>query len=148
MNGKPELTKTDVGGGVTTMGALVQRRAEIGARLDQVIDEFGQLYEELVKVQSEIWRRLYSRGVHGVAAPYYWLEGITTVERLRSRLGAACEKYSSGPGTEAPFGPVHCRLPLQEVFEKDHVGVVERADSPNPQTETTEAYYKRTRGKG
>ena len=77
---KQGTTKKAVAGEVATMSALVQRRAEIGTRFDQVIDEFGQLYDDLVQVQGEIWRRIYQMGVHGVAAPYFWLEGVTTVE--------------------------------------------------------------------
>ena len=120
---RPELTRKDVAAGITTMGALVRQRDEIGARLDQTIDEVGRLYGDLSRVNKAIGQELFHTGACPGNAPA-WLADSTTAYRLRNRLGAACAPHSAGGANESPFGLVQCRLPLREVFAKDHAGVV------------------------
>jgi hypothetical protein len=123
MNGKPELTKADVAAGVTTIGALVRRRAAIGDRLDQTIDELGRLYGELAQVQTEIGKELYNQGGYGCALPG-WISESRTAEILRNRLSMELAEHSSGSGNESVLGPVASRETLSNIFAKDHGGVV------------------------
>ncbi len=121
MNGK--LTKTDVAGGVTTMGALVRRRETIGARMDQTIDELGRLYGELTETQQAIGSQLYREGACPGNAPA-WISETRTAEVLRNRLAMELAEHSSGPGNETVLGPVKSRETLAEIFAKDHAGAV------------------------
>jgi hypothetical protein len=123
MNGKPELTKADVAAGVTAIGALVRRRTEIGARLDQTIDEVGRLYGELVNVQGTIGAELYAAGACPGNAPA-WISETRTAEVLRNRLAMELAEHSSGPGNETVLGPVRSRETLAKIFETDHGGAV------------------------
>ncbi|MHB1011949.1 MAG: hypothetical protein ACYC37_03470 [Desulfobacteria bacterium] len=118
-----KLSKADVAAGVTTMSKLIQRRAEIGARLDQTIDELGRLYGELVKVQTEVGRKLYNQGGYGCSLPA-WVSEVRTAEVLRNRLAMELAEHSSGPGNETVLGPVRSREALAKIFETDHAGVV------------------------
>ena len=121
--GKPEVTKEAVAGGVNTMGTLLRRRADIGTRLDQEIDELGRLYGMLVEVQGAIGQELYNKGACPGNAPA-WISETRTAEALRNRLAMELAEHSSGPGNETVLGPVRSRETLASVFEKDHAGVV------------------------
>jgi len=123
MNGKPELRKTDVTAGVTTMGALVRRRAAIGDRLDQTIDELGRLYGELTQVQAEIGNELYNQGGYGCSLPA-WISESRTAEIFRNRLAMELAEHSSGGGNETILGPIASRDTLAATFAKHHAGVV------------------------
>lgn len=120
---KPELSKEAVAGGVNTMSTLLRRRADIGTRLDQEIDELGRLYGMLVEVQQAIGEQLYREGGFGGVAPA-WLSETRTAEALRNRLAMELAEHSSGGGNETVLGPVRSRETLAAVFEKDHAGAV------------------------
>jgi len=120
---KPELSKEAVAGGVNTMSTLLRRRADIGTRLDQEIDELGRLYGMLVEVQGAIGQELYNTGACPGNAPA-WLSETRTAEALRNRLAMELAEHSSGGGNETVLGPVRSRETLVEVFGKDHGGTV------------------------
>ena len=122
---KPELSKAAVAGGVNNMTALLRDRERIGAELDSLAAAIGDQYQALSRVQMEIGQQLFTEGNFGGAAPA-WLADSATAYRLRNRLGMACAPHSSGGGNESPFGPVHCRLTLREVFAKDNASLAGR----------------------
>jgi len=122
---KPELSKEAVAGGVNNMTALLRDRERIGAELDSLAAAIGDQYRALCRIQMAIGQELFHTGACPGNAPA-WLADSATAYRLRNRLGTACAPHSSGGGNESPFGPVHCRLTLREVFAKDNASLAGR----------------------
>ena len=130
---KPGLSKAAVAAGDTTMRGLLRRRLEIADMLDQVIEELGVQYGELVKIQAEIGGGLIKAAPPGRDNLFLpsWITESRTAEVLRNRLAMELTEHSQGRGNSSILGPVTARESIVEVFTRDSAGI-EKTAPPRP----------------
>lgn len=122
MKAKPELSKSDVAGGVTTLASLLRKREEIGKEMDRVIDILGGLYGELSKLNRDLSRH------NEVCAggPPQWISETWSAEILRNRLAQEVAEHSTGGARQSVQGDVHWVHSLEDAFKKNHVALAGR----------------------
>jgi len=92
---------------------LLERQLELVDLLDQVVDELGVQYGELVMLQGAIARQLPRESVMPAWITESWLK-----EALRNRLAMELAEHSSGSGNQTILGPVMSRETLLASFQR------------------------------
>jgi len=92
---------------------LLDQLLEHADLLDQVVDELGVQYGQLVDLQKAIARKLPRQSVMPAWVSESWLKEV-----FRNRLAMELAEQSSGGGNETILGQVKSRETLLSIFRK------------------------------